>query len=212
MTALPALAARAAVRLLRRAARIAHRFRYAPLALAAVGAAIVTIAPGPRLSPADAVGDGSMAPGLVPGEVITVDRHAFDLHGPTIGEVVTFHPPVGEACVRRPPRGGSCQVAGAAPETGEGIKRVVAGPGDRVALRGGHLVLHGRMLSEPYDRIACGAKICTQSGEVTIPRGTWWLLADNRNAPNDSRSYGPIPTSWITGLVRPAESPARQTR
>jgi signal peptidase I len=192
---------------------MAHRLRYVPLVLAAVGAAIVTVTPGSRPSTAEAVGDNSMAPGLVADEAISVDRHAFDIDDPTVGEVVAFHPPIGEGCARRPARGGSCQVVGVSPELGEGIKRVVAGPGDRVSLRAGHVVLDGRMISEPYDRFECTVQtICNQPRAVTIPPGTWWLLADNRNAPNDSRRYGPIPTSWITGLVRQATSFNRETR
>jgi len=203
--------ARSATSALGKARHTGHRFRYLPLAMAAVGAVMVTLGPQPRLAATDVLSDNSMLPGLAPGESLTIDRRAFVSSRPRIGEIVTFHPPAGEICAHGPYPGEACQFVAHTHEAGEGIKRVVAGPGDRVAIHGGRLVRQGRLADEPYDGLPCvQTTICDLPRPVTLPPGTWWLLADNRNAPTDSRRYGPIPTSWITGLVRSACHPACQ--
>lgn len=184
--------------------RAAHHLRYMPLAMASLGAVIVTLSPGPHLKAVDAVGDDSMAPTLSAGRPVGVDRHAFITSTPEVGQIVTFHPPRSEGCRRRPPRQSACQSTATRDKSGEGIKRIVAGPGDTVALLAGRLIRNGQPVREPYNRRPCLiSSICNLPRTVVIPRGTWWLLADNRTANNDSRTYGPIPTAWITGLVEP---------
>jgi len=217
-TSLPARTAGAAIRASsvargawRTGGRIAHRVRYLPLALAALGAMLVAVGPTPRPVPGDQLVDNSMAPTLTIDEPVTVDRGAFAHQPPRIGEIVTFHPPVGERCTTRPPPRSACPTTARAQEQGEGIKRIVAGPGDRVALRSGRLLRNGLPVSEPYNRWPC---VITNAYDlqqaVNVPPGTWWLLADNRNALNDSRSYGPIPTAWITGLISPPAGAPRR--
>jgi signal peptidase I len=188
----------------RKAGSIAHRLRYLPLAIAAFGALLVALGPQPLPLHGDALGDDSMAPGLVARQPVNVDRRAFATSSPHVGEIVVFYPPAGERCTRRPPRGSACPFTARAHEPGEGIKRIVAGPGDRVALINGRLLRNGRIVGESYNRWPCViANICNLPRQVTLSPGTWWLLADNRDAPNDSRTYGPIPTAWIIGLVSP---------
>lgn len=194
---------------LRMTRHIGHRLRYLPLVLATVGALMVTLGPQSRPTSRDVIGDNSMAPGLAAGELIIVEQHAFVSTEPRLGEIVAFHPPTGEACARRPAPASACQAVANRHEAGVGIKRVVAGPGDEVAMRAGHLIRNARLIREPYDRLPCVQQaICDLRRGVTVPPGTWWLLADNRNAPNDSRRYGPIPTAWITGIVRAVSQPS----
>jgi signal peptidase I len=186
----------------RKAGSVAHRVRYLSLAIAAFGALLAAVGPRPLPSHGDALGDNSMAPGFVAGQPLNVNRRAFVASSPHVGEIVVFYPPVGEHCARRPPRGSACLFTARVHEAGEGIKRIVAGPGDRVALINGRLLRNGRIVRESYNRWPCViASICNLPRQVTLSPGTWWLLADNRDAPNDSRSYGPIPTAWIIGLV-----------
>jgi signal peptidase I len=185
-----------------KAGSVAHRARYLPLAMAGFGALLVVLGPRPLPLRGDALGDDSMAPGLAAGQLVHINRRAFVASLPRVGEIVAFYPPVGERCARRPPGGSACPFAARAHEPGEGIKRVVAGPGDRVALLNGRLLRNGRTVRESYDRWPCViASICNLPRQVTVAPGTWWLLADNRDAKNDSRSYGPIRTAWIVGLI-----------
>jgi signal peptidase I len=182
---------------------VAHRIRYVPLACIALGAILMWLGPKPHRTAGDQLEDNSMAPTIVPGELVRVDRRAFARRLPRVGDLVSFTPPAVERCAISPPRNSSCPSPGRAAAAGDGVKRIVAGPGDWVAIVSGHLLRDGHRVAEPYVRIPCTARaICDLPKRVHLPPGTWWLLSDNRNAANDSRTYGPIPGQWIDGLVR----------
>jgi signal peptidase I len=182
---------------------VAHRWRYVPLFGVLLGAILVLVAPGRGAG--DALSDDSMTPTIPMGQAVQVDRGAFTDHSPKVGQIVTFHPPVGETCATVQQPGSACPATASASAAGEGIKRIVAGSGATVAIVDGQLIRNGRPVFESYDQRACVASvICQMPIAVRVPHGTWWVLADNRNAPNDSRTYGPIPTAWITGLVASA--------
>jgi signal peptidase I len=82
------------------------------------------------------------------------------------------------------------------------IKRVVAGPGDKLAIVKGKVVLNGAPQSEPYVS-ACGGdpSSCSFPTPITIPSGDYFMLGDNRGESDDSRFWGPVPKAWITGKV-----------
>jgi signal peptidase I len=198
----------------RRLGRAAHRLRYLPVACVAIGFVLLLLSPPREPTAREELGDDSMAPAITAGALITVDRHAFADRPPAIGEIVTFHPPAGERCARRPAPGSACATTGNVPERGEGVKRIVAAGGSTVSLIDGHLLTNGQAVIEPSAHRACvSRRWCDLPEPVRLPAGTWWVLADNRNAPNDSRSYGPIPSGWITGLLRsPPALKARTSR
>ena len=79
--------------------------------------------------------------------------------------------------------------------------RVVAGPGDTIAFRDGLVVRNGRPVSEPYAE-RCTEDLCEMPRPITVPDGTWFLAGDNRGESDDSRFWGPVPTSAIVGTVR----------
>ena len=65
------------------------------------------------------------------------------------------------------------------------IKRVIGLPGDMVAIREGVVYLNGKALYEPYtkDGFTTGGM-----DESAVPKGTLFLLGDNRAVSIDSRS------------------------
>jgi len=80
------------------------------------------------------------------------------------------------------------------------IKRVVAGPSDRLAIEDGHVVRNGKRERKPF--IApCGSEGagCDLPREITIPPDHWFMMGDNRGASDDSRYWGPVPGEWIQG-------------
>ncbi len=76
------------------------------------------------------VDGSSMEPTLHSGEFMIVNRLAYKLGSPQIGDVVVFHFPGN-------------------PEQ-EYIKRVIGLPGDRVVIANGQVSVNGQVLDEPY--------------------------------------------------------------
>ena len=42
---------------------------------------------------------------------------------------------------------------------------------------------------------------CNFPTPITIPAGEWFVIGDNRGESDDSRFWGPVPTSWIVGTI-----------
>ena len=102
----------------------------------------------------------SMVPTLEVGQRVLVNRIGARFSDPDVGDVVVFHPPQGAETDNTcgsgpPPRGQACDRPTAEKADVNFIKRVVAGPGDRVAIVDGHVVLNGKPQKEPFIR-DCG--------------------------------------------------------
>ena len=107
------------------------------------------------------------------------------------------------------------------------IKRVIGLPGDTVEIRQKNVIVNGKALNEPYAqhldpniyppvfsmgrgelqrqwesgdfaRVA-GQNLRDNFGPVTIPRGHYFMMGDNRDFSFDSRFWGPLPESYIKG-------------
>ena len=146
---------------------------------------------------------GSMEPTLVPNQRVLVDRLAYDFGSPQRGDIVVFHPPdpltCGDLTV---PNTEPCPTSNPKPATQYFVKRIIGLPGDHLSIRGGHPVINGQLLSnEPYISACGGAPDCDMSRTITIPKGEYFMLGDNRGDSDDSRFWGPIPESWIIGEV-----------
>ena len=146
---------------------------------------------------------GSMKPTLTEHQRVLVNRIGARFGDPEIGAVVVFHPPRGaedKQCGGGPPPAG--QACGRPTERRADvnyIKRVVAGPGDRLAVRDGHVVLNGRLQREPFTLPCDGGDACDLSQEITIPADHYFMMGDNRGSSDDSRFWGPVPREWIIG-------------
>ena len=79
------------------------------------------------------------------------------------------------------------------------IKRVVAGPGDTLAIRNGHVVRNGKLQTEKFIRPCQGGGECNFPKPIKVPSGYWFMMGDNRGASDDSRFWGPVPKKWIIG-------------
>ena len=99
-----------------------------------------------------------MVPTLEIGQRVLVNRIGDRFGDPEVGDVVVFHPPAGAEDgpgVRRGPaaRRGSPATARRDERADVNfIKRVVAGPGDRLAIEDGHVILNGKRQEEPFIR------------------------------------------------------------
>jgi signal peptidase I len=147
---------------------------------------------------------GSMEPTLDPGQRVLVNRVVYHLGDPKIGDIVVFHPPVGaengvDCGVRRPPPKAPCPRPTPEKSDTNFIKRIVAGPGDRLSIHNGHPVVNGIEAKEDFIRPCQGAQGCNLPETITIPDDMYFMMGDNRGASDDSRFWGPVPRDWIIG-------------
>lgn len=152
---------------------------------------------------------GSMLPTVHINQRVLVDRLAMNFSSPSIGDIVVFHPPKNydEGCADpnegENPEGqdapAACQVPWTQPSSQTFIKRVVGLPGDHLSIRNGHVIRNGKPESDPYIVPCDGAAACNFPQTITIPRGYYYMMGDNRPDSEDSRFWGPVPRSWIIG-------------
>jgi signal peptidase I len=144
----------------------------------------------------------SMVPTLQVGQRVLVNRIGHSFTEPSVGDVVVFHPPKGAEsaqCGEEPPSGQVCAKAVPVRDDVNFIKRVVAGPGDRLKVVGGRVILNGEPQDEPYTAPCDPGGGCNFPREVTIPPDHYFMMGDNRGSSDDSRFWGPIPNEWIIG-------------
>ena len=150
---------------------------------------------------------GSMLPTIHLGQRVLVDRLGDDFSSPHIGEIIVFHPPknydLGCLDENEGQTGGAgqrpCGVA-RAEESGETfIKRVVGLPGDRIAIMNGHVYRNGVREKDPYIAPCAGEASCSFPVPITVPKGDYYMMGDNRGESDDSRFWGPVPRAWIIG-------------
>jgi signal peptidase I len=121
----------------------------------------------------------SMAPTIEAGDHVLVNKLAYGGGLPHRGDLVVFR----------------------APRTGEVmLKRVVALPGDRVAIEDGVLVVNGRHVQEPYTADPA-ALDSVYFGPVRVKADSVFVLGDNRGDSVDSREYGVVAKDRLIGRV-----------
>ena len=146
----------------------------------------------------------SMVPTLVEGQRILVNRIGNRFGDPDVGDVVVFHPPAGaerdNTCGGGPPPEGQvCARPTQEKADVNFVKRVVAAPGDRLAIQDGHVILNGERQEEDFIRPCGGGEDCSFPRTITVPADHYFMMGDNRGASDDSRFWGPVPRAWIIG-------------
>jgi signal peptidase I len=166
---------------------------------------------------------GSMNPTILEGDLIYVNKVAYDLRIP-----LTRH----RLAVWSEPQRGDVVIC-LSPEDGMRlVKRVVGKPGDTVQMIRSVLFLNGQPLAysetgrdcpvhlpgagaatgilamEDLDRTCHpvvsvpGLHAMRSFGPVTVPEGCYFVLGDNRDVSRDSRYFGVVPRESILGRAR----------
>jgi signal peptidase I len=82
------------------------------------------------------------------------------------------------------------------------VKRIAASAGERIHLHDGRVFLDDRMLDEPY--LNPGTRtwpVVFGAAPIVIPKDHYFVMGDNRNNSEDSRTYGALHRSQILGVL-----------
>lgn len=120
----------------------------------------------------------SMVPTYVDGNVQLVNRIVYALHPPQRGDVVALNFP-GEPNQRF-------------------VKRIIGLPGETVAVSGGKVYVNNQPLAEKY--LPSGLQSLPDLTR-TLVSNEYFVMGDNRPVSSDSRSWGPVPKSFLIGKV-----------
>lgn len=130
-----------------------------------------------------AIPSGSMEETIAVGDHVWSEKISYYMRDIEQGDIVTFADP---------------EIAGRTL-----IKRVIATEGQTVELYGGVVYIDGMPLDEPYAlgpseplRTAVGVEI---TYPYTVPEGCIWVMGDNRTDSADSRYFGSIDASTVSG-------------
>ncbi len=118
----------------------------------------------------------SMEPNLHTDQRLVVEKVSYRFHGPERFDIVVIKMP-----------GQSEELL---------IKRVIGLPGETVEIKNGRVYINGQELEEPF---ITGQTRPGRYSHVTVPPLHVFVLGDNRDHSNDSRSFGPVPIENIVG-------------
>lgn len=124
------------------------------------------------------VESASMLPTLAPGDVVLVSRTPPTVADLEHGDLVVFQ----------------------SPDDGQqALKRVVGLPGEDLVVRDGVLFVDEVPVTEPYVDHALIDGYYSRT--FTVPKGSAFVLGDNRGNSVDSRDYGPVDGDDLKGRV-----------
>ncbi len=84
-------------------------------------------------------------------------------------------------------------------ERGNVAKRIVGLPGEKISYREGNLYVNDELVSEPY--LNPGQKDDCYLAPFHLQEDEVWVMGDNRIDSYDSRMFGPLNLSQITGKL-----------
>lgn len=122
----------------------------------------------------------SMKPTLIPGDYILVSTNAYTEAEPQVNDVITFLYPNDKSV--------------------NYIKRLIGRPGDRVRIENFNVFVNGKQIEQPYlDKTLAQAPISRFMQEVVVPQRSLFVMGDNRDNSNDSRSFDVVNQADVIG-------------
>ena len=122
----------------------------------------------------------SMAPTLEDQDRLIVNKLAYRLHDPQIGDIVMLYYPVH-------------------PEKAF-VKRVIAREGDQVRIVDGRVYRNDILIDDSF--VPSQYRSHDDWGPRVINEGFYFVMGDHRNNSSDSRHWGMVPKKYIVGKVQ----------
>jgi signal peptidase I len=122
----------------------------------------------------------SMTPTYADHSIHFVNRLAYLIHEPRRGDVVGIR--------LTPPNGWS------APHIMY-FKRIIGLPGEAISFVGGHVLVDGHTLDEPYEKGSCD----WNTDAVTLGANEYFVVGDNRSMPKEEHDFGRAERNRIVG-------------
>lgn len=118
---------------------------------------------------------------IIPFWNVEVESSRHAIHPPRRGEIIVFEFP--DKNPNNPRK--------------DFVKRVVGLPGETIRIHHGEVLVDEQLLDEPY--LAENGR--SNSHEITLGEGEYYVLGDNRNYSSDSRAWGVVPKENVKGKV-----------
>lgn len=122
----------------------------------------------------------SMAPTLEDHDRLIVNKLAYHLADPQVGDIVMHFYPL------KPER--------------TYVKRIIAQPGDLVRIVDGRVFRNGVLLDDSF--VPAEYRGHSDWGPNVVPEAQYFVMGDHRTASSDSRDWGFVPKKYITGKVQ----------
>ena len=122
----------------------------------------------------------SMAPTLADQDRLIVNKLAYRLHDPQVGDIVMLYYPIDP--------------------NKSFVKRVIAEENDIVRIVNGRVYRNEVLISDEYVRPEFRSH--EDLGPLVIPEGYYFVMGDHRNNSSDSRHCGMVPKKYIIGKVQ----------
>lgn len=128
------------------------------------------------------VSGSSMLPTFYDGDYILTDKISYRFGSPKFGDVIVLQNPKDESQ--------------------DFIKRIIGLQGDTVMVQNGSVYRNGKLLNEPYlpkGTVTEGKTYLPDGTTITVNKGEYIVMGDNRVHSSDSRDWGTVTKEEIVG-------------
>ena len=122
----------------------------------------------------------SMAPTLADQDRLIVNKLAYRIGTPQVGDIVMLYYPLN-------------------PDKSF-VKRVIAEEGDQIRIVDGRVYRNDVLI--PDDYVPTEFRSHDDYGPEVVKQGYYFVMGDHRNNSSDSRHWGPVPKKYIVGKVQ----------